>query len=110
MHLNRYQALAARTINPRNDKIETMMHALHGMVAEVGELHGIYQKHLQGHDVDFEHMKKEVGDCLWMLAEFCTAFDWTLEEIAQMNIDKLMARYPNGFEAERSLNRKEGDI
>lgn len=47
---------------------------------------------------------------MWFIAEYCTACGWTLEEIAQMNIEKLMARYPDGFEAERSLHRKEGDI
>lgn len=110
MHLNRYQALAARTINPDHDRHKMLLHALHGLAAEVGEVHGLFQKLLQGHELEDDHFKKELGDCLWMIAEACTACDFTLEEIAQMNIDKLMARYPNGFEAERSLNRKEGDI
>jgi hypothetical protein len=47
---------------------------------------------------------------LWFVAEYCIAKGWELEEIMQMNIDKLKARYPEGFEAERSLHRKEGDM
>lgn len=107
---NEYQRLAARTINKKNNKLAMEDHALKGMVAEVGELHGIYQKAYQGHLINEEHLKKECGDILWMIAEFCTANDWTLEEIMQMNIDKLKARYPEGFATEKSLHRAEGDI
>lgn len=110
MELSEYQRLAARTINRELNRVSTQLHALHGISAEVGELHGIYQKGYQGHDVDDEHLKKECGDILWMLAEYCTANGWDLNEIAEMNIDKLYKRYPNGFNSEESLNRREGDI
>lgn len=110
MHMNHYQALAARTMNPALDKTESQLHALHGLAAEVGEIHGIIQKCYQGHQASEEHMKKEFGDCLWMIAEYCTASGWTLDEIAHLNIEKLKARYPEGFQAEKSLHRKEGDI
>lgn len=110
MDFNEYQKLAARTIN--NDLTYSDMedHALHGMVSEVGELHGIYQKMYQGHDIDREHVKKELGDLLWFIAEYCTVYGWRMEDVAKMNIDKLKARYPDGFSAENSLNRAEGDI
>lgn len=110
MYLNEYQALAARTIDKALSTRFQEEHALHGMVAEIGELHGIYQKIFQGHSPDPEHMKKELGDLLWFIAEYCTAKKWDLADIAQINIDKLIARYPDGFEAERSLHRKEGDV
>lgn len=45
-----------------------------------------------------------------MIAEACTAFDLDLDDVMQTNINKLRARYPDGFEAERSLHRQEGDI
>lgn len=86
------------------------MHALHGMSGEVGEIHSIYQKSYQGHVIDQAHLKKEIGDLLWFIAEYCTAMGWTLEDVAQTNIDKLLARFPNGFEVDKSLHRKEGDI
>ena len=45
-----------------------------------------------------------------MIAEACEALDLEMNDVMQTNIDKLRARYPKGFEAERSLNRAEGDI
>lgn len=110
MDMNDYQRLAARTINTGLNLAEQEMHALHGMVGEIGELHSLYQKLFQGHEVEIVHLKKELGDLLWFIAEYCTAMGWTLEEIAQMNIDKLKARFPEGFEIDKSLNRAEGDI
>lgn len=107
---NEYQRLAARTMNHNLSAREQEKHALYGMAGELGELHGIYQKVYQGHEFDTEHAKKELGDLLWFIAEYCTAWRWNLEDIMQMNIDKLRARYPDGFDAEHSLNRAEGDI
>ena len=110
MTFNEYQALAARTIDKNLTPKGQLMHSLHGLSSEVGEIHSIFQKQYQGHKVDETHLKSEAGDLLWFLAELCTAHGWELEEVAQGNIDKLIARYPNGFEAERSLHRAEGDI
>lgn len=109
MTLNDYQLLAGRTINPRLRDHEMLDHALHGLTAEVGELHGLYQKMYQGHTLDLTHVQKELGDILWMLAEICTAYEWTLDTVAHVNINKLKARYPDGFDADHSLHRKEGD-
>ena len=105
-----YQELAARTINKNLDVVRVTLHALHAMVGEIGEIHSIYQKLYQGHDADEQHAKNEVGDLLWFIAEYCTAQGWNLDDIMQMNIDKLRKRYPNGVEIEKSLNRTEGDI
>ena len=112
MRGNEYQELAARTISPKNIKNCKLMeyHALHGMVGEIGELHSLYQKVYQDHKMDYEHLKKELGDLLWFVAEYCTAMGWTLESVMQLNIEKLYSRYPDGFTAERSLHRAEGDI
>lgn len=110
MQFNEYQQLAARTINKEKTLIEIRDHALHGMVAELGELHGIYQKGFQEHPIRVEHLKKELGDLLWFIAEYCTACGWDMDEIANMNIAKLLQRYPDGFDPERSIHRKEGDV
>ena len=99
-----YQQLAARTINPELSNGQIKAHALWGLAAEVGELQGLYQKAYQGHKLDSEHAKKEVGDILWMVAEYCTAQGWDLGEIMQLNIDKLRTRYPEGFDPEHSLH------
>ena len=108
---NEYQKLASRTISEDMTRADQEYHALHGMVGEIGELHSIYQKRYQGHyETTSEHRMKEVGDLLWFIAEYCTACGWDLEDVMTMNIDKLRARYPEGFSAERSLHRKEGDV
>lgn len=91
---NEYQKLAARTINKDITMDEAEMHALHGMAGEIGEIHGIYQKMYQGHDVNHLHLKKELGDLLWFIAEYCTACNWNLEDVMSLNIEKLKKRYP----------------
>lgn len=107
---NEYQFLAARTINKSLDMKEMESHALHGMVGEIGEIHSLFQKVYQGHEMDEEHLMKECGDLMWFVAEFCTSHSWDLEDVMRLNIEKLKARFPEGFEEEKSLNRKEGDI
>lgn len=110
MNVGVYQRQAARTINRRLEEFEIELHAVHGLASEVGEIHGIYQKEYQGHDIDDGHLKKELGDLMWFVAELCTIKGWNLSEVMEMNIEKLKARYPDGFDAEHSLHRAEGDI
>lgn len=110
MTLNDYQKLAQRTINSRLEGWQIEMHALHGMVGEIGEIHSIYQKSYQGHEMDKFHIEKELGDLLWFIAEYATALGLNLDDVAYLNIEKLKARYPQGFDSEHSLHRAEGDI
>lgn len=109
--LDAYQIEAMRTCSFQYGEQDKMMrHAVFGLCSESGEVAGILQKVFQGHEFDKEHFKKELGDCLWMIAEACTSVGATLSEIASMNIQKLRERYPDGFDPEKSKNRKEGDI
>lgn len=64
----------------------------------------------QGHELDKEHLAKELGDIAWYLAEAATALDMPLEDILQANIDKLKKRHPEGFESKRSTVRLQGDL
>lgn len=108
---NEYQKLAMRTCSiPRDRKEDMARHAIFGLASEAGEVAGIMQKKYQGHEIDIEHVKKELGDCMWMIAEACEAFDISLDDVMQTNIDKLKARYPEGFDPERSLHRDKNDI
>lgn len=108
---NEYQELAMRTCSiPYDDAGAMLTHAVFGMCSEAGEVAGIFQKTYQGHKADANHIKKELGDVLWMIAEACTALGFDLEDVMWTNIDKLKTRYPEGFEAERSIHRAEGDI
>lgn len=84
-----------------------LRHGVFGLCSEAGEVAGLLQKTYQGHTMDTDNMVKELGDCLWMIAEIATAMGLSLDDIAQQNIDKLRRRYPDGFSAERSINREE---
>ncbi len=71
---NEYQKLAMRTCSiPYDQKKDMLMHAVLGLTSEAGEVSGLFQKKYQGHKLDPEHLEKELGDCLWMIAEACTA-------------------------------------
>lgn len=106
-----YQRLAIRTCSiPYNDKNGRLYHAVLGLNSEAGEVAGILQKTYQGHQMDTAHMEKELGDCLWMIAEACDALGVSMDDVMQMNIDKLKARYPEGFSVDKSLHRREGDV
>ena len=108
---NEYQALAMRTCSiPYEDRHGMLIHATTGLASEAGEFAGLLQKTYQGHEYDREHAIKELGDCCWMIAEACTALGVTMEEVMRGNIDKLKDRYPDGFDPEKSLHRKEGDV
>lgn len=82
-----------------------------GLSGEVGELNDMIKKWIF-HEKPFDevHAKKELGDVLWYVAMMCYSFGWDLDEIMQMNVDKLKARYPKGFDVELANNRKEGDV
>lgn len=105
MTFDEYQALARRTQNPALKKDETLLHALFGMCSEVGEIQSMWQHVYQGEEVDGNRLNKEIGDVLWFIAELCDAVGVNMSDVAQLNIDKLKKRYPEGFDAERSVNR-----
>ena len=78
---------------------------------ESGEAIDIVKKwQMQGHDLDKEHLIKELGDIAWDLAEAATALDVSLETVFQGNLDKLRRRFPNGFDTQASVHRKKDDI
>ena len=108
---NEYQELAMRT---SNGDLSPKMHLINGalgLCGEGGEFADLVKKHMmQGHELDEAHLAKELGDILWYVAEAATAIGWKLDDIMQLNIDKLMARYPDGFDAEKSQNRAKGDV
>ena len=108
MTINEYQKLALRTLNPDLNERDVLINGVMGLCGESGEAIDIVKKHLaQGHPLDREKLAKELGDIAWYLAETAFAIGYPLEEILQMNIDKLKARYPEGFSSENSINRQE---
>lgn len=106
MEINEYQKLAMRTVNPKLDKNSALINGVMGLCGESGEAIDIVKKWFaQGHDLDRENLIKELGDIAWYLAETATALDVSLEEVFRGNIGKLQRRYPEGFDAEKSINR-----
>ena len=112
MTINEYQTAALRTA--QTDKLsasDLLLNSALGLCGESGEVADLVKKHrFQGHDIDVEHIAKELGDVAWYLAVGAYAIGYDLETILQMNVDKLKARYPDGFSADRSLHRVENDI
>lgn len=122
--INVYAGLANRTLadNVRDGSIiytwpphaAMALNAASGLASEGGEINEIIKKWLfHGHPMDEAtetHLKKELGDAQWYWVLACYAMNFDPAEILAMNINKLQARYPNGFETERSMNRAPGDI
>ena len=107
MTINEYQKLALTTLNPELSKKDVLINGVMGLCGESGEAIDIVKKHLhQGHELDREKLIKELGDIAWYLAETAAALDVSLEEVLERNIEKLRSRYPEGFSAERSVNRE----
>ena len=108
MTINEYQKLAMTTLNSELDKKDILINGVMGLCGESGEAIDLVKKYLaQGHALDREALIKELGDIAWYIAETATALDVELEEVFLRNIEKLKKRYPQGFEKEKSLNRKE---
>lgn len=111
MTVNEYQAQAMTTLNPALSRKEVLINSVMGLCGESGEAIDIVKKWMaQGHDLDQEKLAKELGDIAWYLAEAATALEIPLETIFQGNLDKLKKRYPEGFDAQRSLVRLQGDL
>lgn len=110
---NDYQRMAMRTavgMDYSKTGKGLLINGLMGLNGEAGECIDIMKKHLfQGHELDREHLIEELGDCAWYLAVSCEGLGVTLEEVMKRNTDKLKARYPDGFDKARSINRKGGD-
>ena len=95
--------------------IHRLITAALGMGAESGEFTEVVKKIVfQGKPVNEDnifHMKRELGDIMWYVAQACMSLDTTIDEIIEMNVEKLQARYPGGsFDVHYSENRQEGDV
>ena len=113
-----YASLLSRTnkLELEDDcNIPQLLTAALGLTAESGEFTEVVKKIiLQGKPYNEEnvfHMKRELGDICWYIAQACMALDTSFDEIIEMNVEKLKARYPGGeFDVYNSENRKAGDL
>ena len=95
--------------------VPKLLTAALGLTAESGEFTEVVKKIIfQGKPVNEEnlfHLKRELGDIMWYVMQACMSLDVSLDEVIEMNIDKLKSRYPGGeFDAHYSENRKQGDL
>ena len=94
-----------------NHDIGGIVNACLGLSGEVGEFNDMIKKWIfHEKPFDEDHAKKEIGDIVWSIALMCYSFGWDLDEILQMNIDKLKSRYPEGFDVNKANNRKAEDV
>ena len=96
--------------DPRVD-VGGILNGCLGLSGEIGEFNDMVKKWIfHEKPLDVVHAQKEIGDVLWYIAMICHSFGWNMDEIMQQNIDKLKARYPEGFDVNKSAHRKEGDV
>lgn len=110
LQLNEYQELASRTINNQtaNNISEKYCNFAMGLCGESGEIVDMLKKVVfHQHKLNKELLKTELSDALWYLAALATTAGISLNEVAEKNLDKLNKRYPNGFNVESSLHRKD---
>lgn len=111
MDADDYQKLANRTLLDSPDFVITDYEVMvlwnaAGLAGEVGELVDHIKKgifHQRGLNV--EHIQRELGDVLWYIAGLCKIFDLPMSQVMEINIQKLRARYPDGYSADRSAVR-----
>lgn len=109
MTFEEYQALARRSVAPGLSQRDRLAMTALGLVGEGGECSEIVKKHLfHEHALDPDELAKELGDVLWYLAMLADACELSLASIAERNVDKLRARYPDGFSATASRDRSGG--
>ena len=103
MDFDEYQKLAERTAGDSSYAILGL-----GIAGEAGEVADLVKKHLgHGHTLEVHKLVKELGDVLWYVAMLAREAGVPLSDVARVNVKKLQARYPEGFDSERSKNRGE---
>lgn len=106
--VNDYQRMAMRTAGEYISDYDMLRNAVYGLNGESGEVIDLLKKHeFQGHDLDHKKIIDEAGDVCWYLALLASALGVSLEQVMQHNIEKLIKRYPDGFDKNRSINRVE---
>lgn len=124
MNGKEYQELAMRTydgyamnrlssdvISATFYETAALLNGVLGLAGEAGEVSDLIKKgifHEKG--IDREHLEKELGDVMWYIALICHTCSFDLDEIMQMNIDKLKVRYPEGFDVVKANNREDTDV
>lgn len=107
MNMGDYQRLAQRT-SATTERMDKIRNGCMGLAGEAGECIDLLKKHeYQRHELNVDKLAEELGDVLWYCAELAEGLGISLERIAWRNVEKLRRRFPDGFSADRSINRAE---
>lgn len=108
MNIKDYQKMSVRTMNKELSFRDQTLNMACGVAGEGGEIVDVIKKAMfQGHHLDVEHLKEEIGDILYYITNLATLYGLDMEECLQINYDKLLKRFPNGFSVEDSILRKD---
>ncbi len=89
-----------------NQDTARLLHYALGLATEAGEFQDAVKKFIAyGKPLDKTNLKEEVGDLLWYIARICSLYGWSMEEVMDLNINKLKARFPEKFTEENALTR-----
>jgi len=93
-----------------NDNVVWLIHGMLGLCTEVGELQDTLKKYLfYGKPIDAVNLKEELGDTLWYTAILIKHLRSSFDEVMQMNVDKLNARYGGTTFTEEKANKRDLD-
>ncbi|WP_143314233.1 nucleoside triphosphate pyrophosphohydrolase family protein [Clostridium sp. HBUAS56017] len=113
MKIKEYQEKSIRTMpkeyEPQYDVFKTLQicNMIFGLEGEAGEVTDILKKHLfHGHELDKKHLKEELGDIMFYLVNLVTLYNIDMSDVLEINVDKLLKRYPQGFDKEKSIYRE----
>lgn len=118
---NEYQKLAMRTNDGKaNKRLKSrlrlgdaggLLNGVLGLTGEAGEVSDLVKKTMfHERALDLEHLKKELGDVMWYIAMICYSCGLDMDDVMKTNIEKLRARYPEGFDTFRANHREAGDL
>lgn len=106
MKLYEYQDKSKRSLNKELSHEEVLANMCMGISGESGEVSDIIKKHLfQGHELNIDDLVEEIGDVMFYIVNLCNQLDLDLEYIIDLNYQKLLKRYPEGFDEDKSINR-----
>ena len=109
LSIREYEVDVSRTM-VQHGPIENNLHALSGLMSEVGEVASLFQHQIQdGTHIDEEKLTEELGDILFFVTELCWHNFLRLEDVLEVNMEKRRQRYPDGFDPEKSRKRHEID-
>jgi len=108
MDFREYQDAAKLTAGTHERQLDAVLNWTLGLSGEAGEVANLIKKGIfHNHGLDYMAVKDELSDVLWYLASLCSSLGYSLDDVAEYNLEKLRKRYPEGWSSERSINREE---